>query len=166
MSSPLARYCPSILNRIHPGCLACNYPHYPGVHLPNTPKMIRHPAWCPCCFLRPGSPTPGCTLVKKHPARCPYGVEHLEHVHLPSSSARGAYYNAMPKPKQAKAMQDDLTSCPQLVQPPSGSTAHAEPEPKQVRAELDSPAGTAGIQTERCPFYFFGHLCCMMWGAG
>ena len=85
--------------------------------------------------------------------------------HLPSSTAHGAYYGTVPKPKQAKAGQDDLTICQQLIQPLSGATTHAMLELQQVQAELDSPAGTAGIQTERCPSPFFGRLCCMIWGA-
>ena len=39
---------PGILDRIHQGRLAHNYPHHLGVHTLNKPEMIRGPAWCPC----------------------------------------------------------------------------------------------------------------------
>ena len=71
----------------------------------------------------------------------------------------------MLKPKQAKAGQDDLTICMQLIQPPGGAISHTSPEPKQVWAELDSPVGAAGVQTDRCPSSFLGCFYFMMWGA-
>ena len=102
MSSPLARYCPGILNRIHPGCPA----HWLGVvrasytgftHdiqpitsliiLVSMLEMIRGPAWCPYCLLRPGSPKPGCTLVKKRPARCHHSKGHLTFISHPYLTA-------------------------------------------------------------------------------
>ena len=52
----------------------------------SSPEMTRGPAWCPCCLLHPGSPTPGCTLVKKHPTRCHYG-SRAPCLHLLSLSA-------------------------------------------------------------------------------
>ena len=55
----------------------------------------------------------------------------------------------MPKPKQAKAGQDELTSCPQLIQPLSGATTHATPEPQQIWAELDSPVGVQQASRRR-----------------
>ena len=44
MSSPCAKYHLGILNRIHPGCLAFNYPHHLGIYPLNAPEIIRHPA--------------------------------------------------------------------------------------------------------------------------
>ena len=69
----------------------------------------------------------GCTLVKKHPAGrlLWYTVPCL---HLLSPTAHSIYYATMLKPKQAKAGQNELTSCPQPIQPLNGGNTHALPE--------------------------------------
>ena len=96
--------------------------------------MTRGPAWCLCCLLCPGSPTPGCALVKEHLAWC-----LLWHtapcLHLSSPIAHSIYYAAMLKPKQTKAGQNDPTTCLRPIQPLSGGTTHAASEPQQDRAD-------------------------------
>ena len=56
----------------------------------SLPMMTRGPAWCPCCLLHPGSPTPGHTLVKKHTSGCRFGIWHLAFIFL-SLSARAIF---------------------------------------------------------------------------
>ena len=77
---------------------------------------------------------PGCTLVEKCPTRCLLW-RTVPYLHLSSPTARCTYYTTVPKPKQAKAGQNELTSCLQQIQPLSGGTTHAALEPKQVRAD-------------------------------
>ena len=48
--------------------------------------------------------------------------------------AHGAFSSAISKPKQSEAGQDDLGICPQLIQPPGGTTYVAVLEPKQAQA--------------------------------
>ena len=60
-------------------------------------------------------------------------------------TAYGTFYAAAPKPKQDKTGQDDLSICPQIIEPPGSIISCAAQEPKQVWAELDGLASTAGI---------------------
>ena len=160
----MAKYHPGILNRIHCRCLAHNYPHHPGVHTLSMPEMIRGPAWCPYCLRYLGSPTPGRALVKKCPAGCAYSIGYLaliSHPQLPVALTM-ALCQSLNRIRPGRMP----TNYPQLIQPLSGGTTHAVPEPQQVWAELDSPVVAIGVQTERYLSYLFRHLCCMMWGAG
>ena len=53
----------------------------------SLPEMTRVLLGACDCLLCPGSPTPGCTLVKKHPAGHRLGIQHLAFIFL-SLSAR------------------------------------------------------------------------------
>ena len=72
------------------------------------------------------SNSPDVLLVSKSPSWM--SLEHRApclHFSRPQLPTDAFYGVTAPKPKQAKAGQDDLTVCPQLIQPHNSAISHA-----------------------------------------